>query len=63
MVAEIVDEDDLLEVARRRAVQRAPDGAHQRRPGLVVVNDDDRRRGEVLVVGHFAAASVPDVGQ
>ncbi len=42
-LAGVVDEEDLADEAPRRPVHHRLDGAHQRRPGLVVEHDDDRR--------------------
>ena len=35
----VVDQDNLLQQRRRRMVQRAPNRAEQRRPGLLVENN------------------------
>lgn len=48
LVAEVVDEHDLGQELRRRAVQDAVNGAEERRPALVVEGDDDAGVGEVF---------------
>ena len=61
-VAEVVDEDDLVEVLRRRVVQHAPDGAQQRRPRLVREDDDHAHRRQIRVVPNRLALGVAGVG-
>ena len=62
LVAEVVDEDDLVQVLRGRVVQHAPDRPQERRPGLVGEDDDDADRGQLLVVLDGLALRVPSVG-
>ena len=62
LVAEVVDEDDLVQVLRGRVVQHAPDGPEEGRPGLVGEDDDDADRGQLRVILHGLALRVPRVG-
>ena len=62
LVAEVVDEDDLVEVLRRRLVQHAPYRPEERRPRLVGENDDHADRWQIGVVLDRLALRVPSVG-
>ena len=62
LVAEVVDEDDLVQVLRGRVVQHAPDGPEKWRPGLVGEDDDDADRGQLIVILDGLALRVPRVG-
>lgn len=63
-VAEVVDQDDLGEELRRRAVEHAVDGPQQRGPALVVERDDDAGVGQLLRVQlPFAAAQTQEAAR
>ena len=58
LLAEVVDQDDLVQQFGGRPLDDAVHGAHQRRPALVVEDDDDRGAGQILrVVPVFTSAN------
>lgn len=49
-VTEVIDQDDLCDELRRRAVEDAVNGSQQRRPAFVVKRDDDAGVGKLLCI-------------
>jgi hypothetical protein len=62
-LAGVVYENDLLEQGPGRPIDHTPHGSEKRRPGLIVENNNDRRRRKHLWIFLIFATLEPDVGQ
>lgn len=62
-IAEVVNQHNLGNQLRGRAVQHAVDSAQERGPALIVEGDDDAGVGERLQVALAVAARERDGGQ